>query len=242
MSMRRGVTVRSGGLLVALLLLAGRGQALPLHVAVDAGTEFPVDVGARLTVEVPLRLQFAFALGAMPSGYVGVINGTLVAFKVYDDTTASLINAALQNSLLMHLQFGWRPFETQGFYFHAGYLLGTLGGGLSGADVVSAVGKTPLGNVNRSDSFKVSTFVQGVEAEIGWVWNLPFSLQIRAALGAMHLFSSASTITYTGTVNRPAVKTEVAKLEQQGQQYLDDTITTYVYSPMATLTVGWAIF
>src|ERR1700760_2384993 len=150
----------------AILLAAAPGRADPFHLTIEAGTEFPIDVGGRVTFELPGRLQLTGGIGFMPSGYTQLINDALVDFNVYDQATADLIQSSLQNSLLLHLRLGFRPFERLGFYFQAGYMVGFLGGGASAASVLAAGGRIDVGANN--DRYDISTTVQGVTGEIGW--------------------------------------------------------------------------
>jgi hypothetical protein len=213
-------------------------RADPLHLTVEAGTEFPIDVGARVTFEMPYRLQLTGGIGFMPSGYTQLINDTLVDFNVYDQDTANLIQSSLQNSLLLHLRLGWRPFERHGFYFQAGYLLGFLGGGASGASVLAAGGRGGLIGGAASDTFDISTTVQGITFEIGWVWLIEDRWQLRAGIGGMHTFASSTNINKRNG-NETA---DDRSLESAAAAYIDNVMTTYVYSPMVTFTAGFRIF
>jgi hypothetical protein len=227
------------GALALSVLASPRARADPLHLTVEAGTEFPLDVGARVTFELPGRLQLTGAIGFMPSGYTQLINDTLVDFNAYDQATANLIQSSLQNTLLLHLRLGWQPFDRHGFYFQAGYMVGFLGGGASGASVLAAGGHGGLiGSGAASDSFDISTTVQGITFEIGWVWLIEDRWQLRAGLGGMHTFASSSTITKRGGHETADDKT----LENGAAAYIDNVMTTYVYSPMITFTAGFRIF
>jgi hypothetical protein len=223
-------------LLGAAMLAGMPAKADPFHLTVEAGTEFPIDVGGRVTFELPGRLQLTSGIGFMPSGYTHLINDALVDFNVYDQATADLIQSSLQNSLLLHLRLGWRPFERLGFYFQAGYLVGFLGGGASAASVLAAGGRINVGTNN--DRYDISTTVQGITVEVGWAWLIEDRFQLRAAFGGMHTFASSSTITKRGGNETANDRT----IESSAAAYIDSVMTTYVYSPMVTLTAGFRIF
>lgn len=195
-------------------------------------------MGARVTFELPGRLQLIGGIGFMPSGYTQLINDALVDFNVYDQATANLIQSSLQNTLLLHLRLGWRPFERRGFYFQAGYLRGFLGGGASGASVLAAGGHAGITSGAASDTFDIATTVQGITFEIGWAWLIEDRWQLRLGFGGMHTFASSSTITKRNGRETADDKT----LESGAAAYIDSVMTTYVYSPMITFTAGFRIF
>ena len=103
--------------LILLVLLTGRAEAwtrADWHLQIDALTDFPVDVGGKIALETPYRIQVTTTFGFLPSGYVDALNGILVAAGAYNQTTADLIAAAMQSSMVWRLHLGWRPWAKRG--------------------------------------------------------------------------------------------------------------------------------
>src|SRR5437868_4513066 len=86
-------------------------QKSDYHLGVEALTDFPIDVGAKVWAEFPYRLRVNTSIGVLPGGYVDVINGILVAADAYTNSDADLIQTALKSSLIWRIHVGWRPFK-----------------------------------------------------------------------------------------------------------------------------------
>ena len=206
---------------------------------VELGAEFPIAVGGGVMVETPFRLRLNISLGALPGPYLDAINGISVASNWYDELTADLIAAALKNSLIWRTRLGWRPWEQHGFYFGAGYTLATLGGGLSGAEVLTAVtDKTIEGGDSVNRSFSVNSTVHFADVEVGWEWVLEKGFWIRTGLGGVFTVGSKTQITPDWTPP-PRVQPSVDALATAGEAYLDDIYGRYVHTATVTVAVGW---
>lgn len=213
--------------------------ASPVQPSLEAGTWFPALVGGRVSVELPLRLQVSTTLGVMPDAYLDATQSVLVAAQAYDELTASLIDAALKNSVLFRAQVGWRPFADAGFSVQAGYGFAALGGGLTGAELIAAVTGKTLSNEARVE-VTASAFVHQLTVEIGWQWFVWKGLFVRASLGGFFSFASSTQLTAPTLPSRAQQSLEPVLVE--GEHYLDDTITTYVHAPVIGLTIGYQLF
>jgi hypothetical protein len=203
----------------------------------EVGTDFPLDAEARVRLELPLRLQLMGSMGAMPSPYLDVANDVLVASGAYDQATANLIQVALQQSAIAQVRLGWRPWAAHGFYFDAGYFLAFLGGGISAASAVASASHGSVGSSDASNTLKVTDLAQGVTLEAGWIWPLTEHWQLRAGLGAAHIFASNAQVTHADKSGR--TPPDVAALETSAATYLNSTLTTYVYTPVLSIAVGY---
>jgi hypothetical protein len=238
-------------LLASLLLAASIARAEPesaievegFHLTTSVGTEFPIDLAVRATLDLPLRLQLSTSLGYLPRSYAAILNDGLVAADVYDETTAALIEAALSNSIIWRTQAGWRPFAAWGFYFQAGYTLITLGGELTGSEAITAAtGRTPpliAGATPRVDVQATSTLHQ-FGLELGHRWLVLDRLSIQLALGGFATLG-ATTSMESRTAN-PIVAKVMEPLLLEGASYLDDTYRSYVHAGYLSLQVGYRFF
>jgi hypothetical protein len=102
--------------------------------------------------------------------------------------------------------------------------------------VLAAGGRFNIGTNN--DRYDISTTVQGITFEIGWTWLIEDRWQLRAGFGGVHTFASKSSISKRGGNESANDRT----LENNAAAYIDNIMTTYVYSPMVTFTAGFRIF
>lgn len=229
--------------MVVVAALAGPARAaIPasVHLGAEAITDFPLEVGGRLWTELPHRLRLSAALGYLPGGYVDGINAILVGVGAYDQQTADTIRAALQSSLVFRAHAGWRPFTRRGFYFEVGYGLVTLGGGLSGAKALSLA--TGLGippGVDGNRSYTVESRLHMIDAELGWQWLLWRGLSLRAALGFSGTLGSSTAIASKDGASAGPFEDSFMR---SGESYLNDTYKSYVFTPVASLGLGWRFF
>jgi hypothetical protein len=210
------------------------------HLGVEALTDFPVQVGGKLWLEMPYRLRVSTSLGFLPGPYVDAINAVLVAAGAYDQQTADIIRNSLQSSLIFRLHAGWRPIARRGFYFEVGYGLAALGGGVSSADLFAAVtGEALPPMVAARRSYSVASQLHMIDVEIGWQWFLWKGLSLRTAIGFAGTLGAQ-------TKARPADGSSPSRAEAQfltaGEKYLDDTYTSYVFTPAVSLALGWRFF
>jgi hypothetical protein len=215
------------------------------HLDLRVQTDFPISVGARIAAELPYRLQLSTSLGGLPGGYVDVINAVVVAAGGYDDATAQVVRGALSSSLVWRTHVGWRPFKRRGFYFEAGYGLVTLGGDLTGEDVlvIATGGQAPSPPGMRHPlEYDVRSTLHMIDAELGWRWLVWHDrIVISAALGFAGTVASKTVI----EPHSPSRLTDTAMLQSfahEGEVYLDGIYTQYVMVPVATVGVGYRFF
>ena len=223
--------------IASAILLVSTSSSPVWSGSLDAVTDVPLHVGARIRVESPERLRFAFSAGVLPEAYVGLINAAVVASGGYDEDTAELVAASLKESLVMRAAAGWRPFARRGFFAEANLTHVSLGGDVQGEDVfVVATGAAPPATGSGREYSVQSTLVL-VGAELGWEWRLKRGVALRASLGF------ASTISARTTVEPkfdPIAPLLVKRFTDESEAWLDDTYRTYVHPPVVGLSAGWS--
>lgn len=208
------------------------------ELGVGAGTDFPLSVGAHLRAELPGRLQLGVAAGLLPRPYLDTINEVLVSMGAYDQNTAELIAAALHNALVLRGQLGWRPFASSGFYFSGGYTLVTLGGSLTGSEIVSAAtGVSPPGSERVEVQATSSLHQAGVE--LGWRWPLGQRFRLEAAIGG---FVTLAASTQMDSPDSPVFSRLATPLFAAGENYLNDRYTSYVHAGYVGLRGYFSVF
>lgn len=196
-----------------------------------------MSVALRGQVEAPFRLRLSSAVGVLPGPYVSAINGILVGVGAYNQATADLIRDALGSSLIWRTHLGYRPFVRHGFTFEAGYGLVALGGGASASTIVSAATGASSPEAGTDKNFKVSSALHMVDVELGWEWVLLEHLFVRAAAGGAFTLAASSSVTPDYTPRAPRV-TEA--FGASSAAYLDETYTTYVFTPVVSLWAGYS--
>ena len=211
------------------------------HLDVQAQTNFPVDIGGRLSLEMPGRLRLATSVGALPGSYVDVMNDVAVATGAYTKTTAKVLRGALQRSLVWRLHAGWRPFPRRGLYLEAGYGLAALGGGLTSGDVLALI--TNNGSIanDGGTAFDVSAMLHMIDAEVGWQWQvLDDHLVLRAAIGYAGTLAAQARI--EPTFNPGPLAPIVNHWTRRAEDELESIATRYIHTPVVTLGVGYRFF
>ncbi len=225
--------------MIVLLPLLNSALAAAPTVDVQLGSDFPLDVGGRVTVEGPYRLRATAAVGWMPPAYLDTINAFCTGVGWYDDTTALLIDTALQNALIARFHLGWRPFPKLGFQFELGYGFAGLGGGLSGSDAISAVtGEDLPEESDEPYTFLVKAAAHQFDVTLGWEWTIKRHFLIRADLGGVFTLGAQTDIE-PDFEPRPIVEGKIDAAEIAGEEYINDTLTSYVHSPTIGLMIGW---
>jgi hypothetical protein len=206
------------------------------RLELGGGTAVPLDAGAQATFRATDRFDVDAAVGIMPPPYVDLINSTVVAFGGYDDTTASLIKAALDKSLIVRLGAGVRPFAFP-LAFHAGYTVALLGGGVSGADAIQAV----TGEDVRGDAGPTVTIhstLHMVYAGASWRFRLSPALVLRVGLAYTQPFASSSGI--DPPARAPPRGGPLDRANAKLDAYMNDVYVSYVKAPVIDISLRWA--
>ncbi|MEM6787415.1 MAG: hypothetical protein AAF928_15710 [Myxococcota bacterium] len=212
------------------------------HLTVEGGTHFPLDVGGQVAAEVPYRLRFVASLGVLPGPYVDTINEVVVSAGGYDEPTADLIAAALDRSLVARLSVGWRPLPRWGWTVDAGYGLVTLGGEVTGADLIGLAVGVDVDTMGNDDAgFDVMSTLHLITFDTGYEWVFFDRLVLGARIGFAGTLDAVTEVVAPPS-SRPGVDAALQGLARESEAYLDDIYETYVFTPVASLTVGYRFF
>lgn len=208
------------------------------HVGADVLTEFPLMVGVGVHLETPNRFRFHSSIGVMPSSYLDSLNAVATTVGWYDEFSADLIKAALEDALVWRLRAGWRPLPSQGLYGLAGYTLATLGGGLTGAELISvASGRDLPDGVEGTRRFDLGATVHLLDLEIGWEFIYD-ALVLRTAVGAAFSVHASSDVE-AGWDVPPARQPAVDRFAIATQDWLDGLLEDDLHGVTASVAVGW---
>jgi hypothetical protein len=219
-----------------------QAAAKPVIVDVAGGTYFPLSITAEGNVELPYRILARADVGWMPSPYSNTIVDVIGDLGAINSFEENLLKLSIQNSFVARLAAGWRPFPKLGFEALVGYTLVTVGGGVSGTDVIAAYlqskGSTDAVPPNARHDVPISTTLHNFDATLGWRF-LFFDdhLVVRATLGYMQCFASSTGVQLSSP--RPAEQAAAAKINADIQGFLNPYYTTYVKIPVVGVTAGY---
>jgi hypothetical protein len=210
-----------------------RGPRLGLGV----GTDFPVAAGVHARSEVGPRIQLGASVGLFPGPYLRTINTALVALDAYGERTADLVEAAMDNALVGRLQVGWRPFVNSGFYVSGGYSVFTLGGKLTGTELLRSVtGRTSDSPLLDRVSVDTSVTLHQAGLELGFRFRPVRHLWIEWALGGFYTLAAQSDLRL---FERPELREAFTPLRGAAESYLEDTLERYFHGGYVSIRVYW---
>ncbi len=222
-------------------VLPSAGQASDLHLDFEFGTDMPISVGTTVSLELPYDLRFSSSLGYLPDGYVKLINSVVESFPdTYDEATGDLIEETLQDALIWRTHVGW--YIASGWYIDAGYGLATLGGGTSTEALISALIPDASTSGNGTTIFDVGSTLHMFDAELGWKHVFQKRFTFRAALGLAATVAASATVSAQSSPEGARRQRWLEQFESRTEQYLVDTYTNYVITPVFTLSVGYRLF
>jgi hypothetical protein len=211
-------------------------------VDVGAGTYLPLSVGVEGTIELPYRILGQASLGWMPAPYSNTIIDLLGDFGAINPFEQNLIKAAIDNSFVLRLSGGVRPFSTLGLEVFGGYTLLTAGGSLTGADVVDSylmsTGSSDHATGLANQSIPLRATLHSFHATVDYrflLWD--DRIVLRASLAYLQCVASSTEV--TATPARPAAQAAVSKINSELQGFLNPYFTEYVKAPLVGLTASY---
>lgn len=211
------------------------------HLEAGVGTDFPVQLGARVGLEMPGRVRVSTSFGVLPGPYVDAINGVLVGLDAYSREEADLVTSTLSSSLVWRTHVGWRPFADAGFYADLGYGLVTLGGGATASELIAGLTKRDLPPGAGGINITADSTLHMLDVELGWRFPIGPSFAAWTALGGAFTLASSTSLTPDET-GRPLIDAEARKIADAGAKRLDDIYTSYVFTPVLSLGVAYVFF
>ena len=229
----------------ALFLIGAQASAQDVTVRPIVGVDFPVTAGGGVDVEHVSGLRLTSTIGLLPHSFVDASNSILVPIFEdygYDQYTADLVAATLENSMLWRTAVGYRPWPESGFVVGAGYTVGGLGGSASAAEVLEALVHTEVPDA-AGDAlvFDASAVIHIAHLEFGWTQDLAQGLWLHGGLGFGYLFAAKSEVSSQTTPRQASAQEALSNFEAEVEAFLDDTLVSYVHPPHLRVVLGWEL-
>jgi hypothetical protein len=206
-------------------------------------TDVPLSTSLGVGVELPHRVRASLGVGLMPGPYLDIIQGMAVGFGWYDQVTADLIDAALQGSLLIHPEVGWRPLPKAGFHFDGGYSVAALGGAVTGSEALEALTGTELKDRDGQDA--VVELTAGatdhmLTVRLGWEFVIAKRLVIDPSLGGAFTVGAGANIeTDLGSSRFGGAVDNLSSFSSAGEAELVKLLKQYVHTPFVGVSVAY---
>lgn len=236
---RRLLSLAPGLASVAVLASATASHGEPWRLAIAPQTRFPIDVGGQLVLGAPGGVELLGSAGWLPGPYVRSLNAALVALGAYSSRTGRVIEAALENSLVLRGQVGWSAGES-GFFVRAGYTRAALGGGLTAVDLLAAaLGRAPPEDVPPdAPVLSVHSVLHMASGELGWRWRLAERLGLELSLGGFATLGARTRIELPGA----ELAGPLALFTREGEQFLDDVYRSHAHAATLGLALSYELF
>jgi hypothetical protein len=227
---------------LALLALAAaplttRADPSDWHATLGAGTDAPLSIGGRLTIEGPLRLRLSSSVGYLPGVYVDTINDAAVRWGAYDATTGDVVRSSIERSLVWRTHLGVRLWR--GLHLEAGYGRVSLSGSVRGDELLRLVTGTSIPATELGRSFHVAATLHMLDVELGYDFGLPAGFRLRVAVGGAFAVSAPTRVT---SDHDPATRALLAPFEQEAERRLEDELRRYGMTPTVSLSLGYQLF
>lgn len=208
-------------------------KASRLGLQLEAATELPLFVGARLQLRLPARLHLGGGVGALPGGLLDMSSGVVTSVADLDEATSALIAQGLDDGWMGKAYLGWSPFVGEAFYLQVGYAYIGVDGGLSAADLGLLGVDLPSLGVSGNATFNAA--MHAGEVELGFRWAVD-DVRIRLSIGLTAILAAESTVNLdTAGLSAP----QIAALEGETGALIDDGLTRYGFIPTVGLGVGY---
>ena len=201
-------------------------------------TDLPLQAGGRIDVSTPSGLLLHSSLGGMPEDYIDMINSAVVSVGGYNAETAVVVAAALKDSLVWRVHAGWLPDPEGAFYCSLGYTLITLGGGVSGEDLLTIASDEKPDAVSAAHVYSVDSTLHLLDLEVGWRWVFLDTYTLRVGAGFSGTVAASTKVTPKfAPIGETAEKAKT--FTNAVEIFLDSTYEGNVFTP--TLSAGFGV-
>ena len=210
MQMRRYINELVGSLLCLVLMGAfqamaqtddsgGGSDTFFQGMELQAGTEIPVQIGARARIILPSDFYLLGGVGMMPQFYSDGVAGVGTGLGIFNSGTSKAVGQALRNSFYFDLRAGYKLATTNrffdGFFIDLGYSLIVSGGGTvtNANDIYQVTGS--VYTLNALTSVDVKSIVHNITLHTGYTFSATRRFLVTVELGLVKPLGVVNTVT-----------------------------------------------
>jgi hypothetical protein len=210
------------------------------HLHLAAGTDFPIDIGGKFTVETPFRLRLHVGLGGMPRAFQDLAHSVAIAAGAYDEEIADAVGTTLKSAFVFHTGIGLRPAKRKGFVFDVGYRMLRFGSRNRPEDIVAALPGVTIPEAWQdvaASEVRMTSHLHTVAVRMGWEWITAKHLLIRLDVGGSFTVASNHQLSVPRDVEVPV---NADRNVQIGEEWLDERLRQYAHTPTLGFSMGYA--
>jgi len=204
-------------------------------------TDVPILVGGAVTWESPRRYRGRFTGGVMPGAYVDATNAAMVGFDIYSETVADIIDSALERTVVLHLQGGWRPVQARPMTVWVGYQFWGLGGSTTDLGVFADVMDDALYEAAQDVTGDVDIAIRDhmLTAGIGREWVFDDRVVVGTSVGFSYSLAAPSRASATRAADNEVEQRIMDGVTGTAEDYLTYVFEEWVHLPTVGLSVGY---
>ncbi len=213
------------------------------HMNLEAISTTPIDIGGRLTLEMPGRIRLSTSVGVMPAFNADLVNIVMTGAGLYDQQTASILKTSLTGSMVWRLHLEWRPFAQAGFYLGGGYGMVVLNSRITGANLAGLSLGVPASLLNAA-SFNMNSTLHMMSGELGYEFHFFRNvMSLRLAVGFTGTVASNTQIQAQVSSAVPAqFRATITSAANQAAGAFDNMYRQYIFSPTFSIATGFRFF
>lgn len=199
------------------------------------GTQFPLGIGPKLSLEVPGRVLLQAELAWMPPAYASAVMGLTSPEGEDARVIVGVIERALADSVVGRASVGWRPLPNYGFELTGGYTHVSLSTTAVSEDVAPFVdGAVAKQIASLAADVPLSVTLHNVHVAVGWRWLAANDrLVVRATVGYTQTVGASSSI------ELPKDTPFAAEAKRAFSQATDSLLVENVKLPVGGMSLGY---
>ncbi|NQZ00388.1 MAG: hypothetical protein HRT45_06925 [Bdellovibrionales bacterium] len=223
------------GSILALGLWLQPAQGFELQgLEIEAGTEAPLMVGARMKVQLPSSLHLRAGLGFVPDFYAQTYGDLSGALGIHGENTGSALSQAMSGSLVFDVRAAYSLDPDGGFYAEAGYMYFAGGSGSVTGDVAEDALENEYSGIDSSDDIELEGTFHAVTFHLGYMFLLTERISLNVDVGLVKPIFGSITMSASS-----ASSSDEADLAEDFEPYLEDAIVAEMAIPTASLFLSY---
>jgi len=201
---------------------------------VEAGTELPLQVGARVKFQLPSSIHIRAGLGFIPEFYADSYGSFAGGAGIHGENTGEALGKAMASSFVIDLRAAYSVDPDGGLYAEAGYMFFGGGGGTVGGDVAEGALDDDFVGIDVADDVEISGNFHSISFHVGYLFLLTERLSLNADIGLVKPILADMTVTApTATLSQEQA------LSNELQPYLEDAVVAEMVIPTASVFLSY---